>query len=362
MDHISHIVNFKEMNQIVLDNIIFSLQRNGGVSVVWGNILASVVKHGLNYSCIEYSDSYSNIVRKKMSNISSKVFPAKFIRLKRYINVKIHSKSPFVFHSSYYRICKSKHAINVTTVHDFTYEYYKKGISVLVHKWQKYYAIRHSEVIVCISENTKKDLLKFLPNIDQKRVRVIYNGVSNAFYQLVNKKHYFDNDFVLYVGWRERYKNFNLVVDSISETCYSLAVVGSPLTPDEILYLNNKLGPSRYATFVRISDEELNELYNAALCLAYPSEYEGFGIPVLEAQRAGCPVIAYNGSSIPEIIGNTPLLLSSIDKEEFKEKLSLLEDDLIKEKIINDGLANSRRFSWNRTGDEYVKLYEELAR
>lgn len=94
--------------------------------------------------------------------------------------------------------------------------------------------------------------------------------------------------------------------------------------------------------------------------LAYPSAYEGFGIPVLEAQRAGCPVIAFNASSIPEIIGDTPLLLDELSVPAFLDKLDILKDGEQRNKIISAGLENSKRYSWEKMGEEYVSLYKEL--
>ena len=93
-----------------------------------------------------------------------------------------------VFHSSHYRIAKNPKAYNVTTVHDFTYELFSKGLAQKVHSWQKFKAIRKADVIVSISENTKKDILRFLPDIDPDKIRVIYNGVSDDYRPMSNSK------------------------------------------------------------------------------------------------------------------------------------------------------------------------------
>ena len=109
----------------------------------------------------------------------------------------------------------------------------------------------------------------------------------------------------------------------------------------------------------RISNRQLNILYNGAKAFVYPSSYEGFGIPVLEAQRAGCPVIAYNSSSIPEIIGDTPLLMNSLDEVELCSKLELLSDEKLCLDVIQKGLENAKRFSWNKMYEQLASLYEE---
>lgn len=346
--------------QILLDNIIFSLQRAGGISVVWENIISGVQRSGLEYECLEYPGFDGNIVRENMMSFNSKTVKPLSVWVERYTNPSLKASCPFVFHSSYYRICTNKNAVNVTTVHDFTYELFNKGIAAKVHRWQKFRAIRNSDVIVCISENTKRDLLKFLPDIEPDKIRVIYNGVSEEYRQVDSHRWDSLGEYVVFVGSRQPYKQFQLAVESVKETPYKLAIVGGKLNEEEIAFLDGVLGKDRYVYTGLLTSEELNELYNQAVCLAYPSAYEGFGIPVLEAQRAGCPVIAYNASSIPEVIGETPLLLNSLTVSEFRGKLNLLMQEQVRKEVIAAGLENSKRFSWKKMGDEYVELYREL--
>lgn len=348
---------------IFLDNIVFSIQKSGGISVVWQSIIDALIASGFHdFNNIEYPGADENICRKNISLQNNEIRKSRLsFKIERYLNPKVKEDKPFIFHSSFYRTCSNKNAINVTTVHDFTYELYRSGFSKWLHCWQKYRAIRNSDVIVCITENTKRDVLKYLPDVDPKKVRVIYNGVSDNFRPLEIKKTKMDGKYVVFIGWRVDYKNFKLTVEALKGTEYKLAIVGAPLNEEEKAYLDISLGRENFKSFVRISDEELNQIYNSAYCLAYPSEYEGFGIPILEAQRAGCPVIAYNASSIPEVIGSTPLLLQTTKVGEFREKLEMIQDENIRKEIILEGLENSKRFSWRKMGEEYIQLYRELA-
>lgn len=132
------------------------------------------------------------------------------------------------------------------------------------------------------------------------------------------------------------------------------------MSEEEKSYFDNILGAERYEVKVGLSNEELNQYYNSVKCLVYPSSYEGFGIPVLEAQQAGCPVIAYNTSSIPEVIGDTPLVMQELTKEEIQEKLEKLNDDSLRKSVIEKGLENAKRFSWDKAYGEYRNLYECL--
>lgn len=351
---------------IVFDNIVFSLQKSGGISVVWYELLSRYLKkYQAHARFIDY-DARDNIFRRQLVLPPDKIISsdAAFLGLKRYlpVHIKPELSRPFIFHSSYYRTCSNKHAINITTVHDFTYEYFYSGLKKQIHCWQKYRAIRNSDYIICISENTKNDLLKFLPEIDEKKIRVIYNGVSDDYYPIKEEISVYLPlplySYVIFVGSREKYKNFELTVNAIASSSYKLIIVGAKLSQEELNFLNSKI-PGRYKEMGRVDNATLNILYNGAFALIYPSRYEGFGIPVLEAQKAGCPVIAYHSSSIPEIIGKTPLLLNELSTESIENCLNILTNNEIRKDIINKGLENSRRFTWDKMYQQVFDLYKE---
>lgn len=354
------------MDLIYLDNVIFDAQKSGGISVVWYELVSRLMKEdGLK---IKFKDNrtLSNIFRSRLiiNDEQYTIERDRLYPLSVFYPVYVKEKAPFIFHSSYYRYCSNNNAINITTVHDFTYEYYIKGLSRWKHCWQKYKAIRHSDYIICISESTKKDLMKFLPDIDEKKIRVVYNGVSEDYFEtsenLCSINIPFEKkSYLVFVGSRVNYKNFELAVRSIGKTSYSLLIVGAKLSNDEQKLVNDCLPQNRWHSAGFMSNHDLNIAYNNAAALVYPSKYEGFGIPVLEAQRAGCPVIAYNGSSIPEVIGDTPLLMNELSEEELLEKMKLLSDNRLIENVITKGLENSKRFSWDKMYHDYKNLYEE---
>jgi len=269
----------------------------------------------------------------------------------------------FIFHSSYYRTSNNPNAINITTVHDFTYEYFSKGLKRFIHTYQKNRAIRKSNFIICISENTKKDLLKFVKGVDENKIRVIYNGVSENYFQIKNTNlnllPFEKNSFVVFVGARGGYKNFSFAVEAISQSNKNFIIVGKQFTKKELDFLNSKISKTRYRLFTQISDDFLNIIYNNAFCLFYPSKYEGFGIPVLEAQQAGCPVIAYNGSSIPEIIGDTELIFNDYEIDTILELLTIINNVDKRKLIIQAGIKNASRFSWDRMVKNVTELYLE---
>lgn len=343
--------------RILYDNIIYALQRCGGISVVWTNLISRCLEKGNDLSFIDYDND--NISRKQVDLSSAEIIKGHLSvpSLQRLINPSksiVDSKEPFIFHSSYYRTLAHPCAVNITTVHDFVYSFYEKNpIKKHLLCRQQYAAIRKADAVVCISESTKNDLLRLLPDVPPEKVHVIYNGVDNRFHRLPGTKY---KDYFLFVGHRGGYKNFAAIIQPIAQCNFGLKIVGPALTHEEMeLMKQHKLN---YTYCGRVSDEELNKLYNEAFCFIYPSLYEGFGLPVLEAQMAGCPVLAMNTSSLPEVIGNKDLLLDNITTEILQEKISLLKDHLARKGIVSKGLENTARFSWDKMTEEYLALYQ----
>lgn len=347
--------------KIVFDNIIFALQHCGGISVVWSNLLQHVLPHGDDVTAIEYDRGMENINRKKLNldHVDIRTKSSHGLRLRRFADLTTSDTGsqdePFIFHSSYYRLCRDPKAVCITTVHDFGYYLYVRNpLLRFIHCRQQFHAIRQADYIVCISESTRRDLLRILPDVTAEKVRVIYNGVAELFRPI---KGVVREDFALFVGKRDRYKNFDALLEPLGQLGKRLLIVGPKLTEAELDNLRRCHVFYQYYGFA--TDDELNLLYNKADCLIYPSLYEGFGLPVLEAQQAGCPVIAMNTSSIPEVIGDTRMLMTELTLQQLEQRLEWLKQPRIREDIVRKGLEKSKRFSWKNMADAYYTLYRE---
>lgn len=305
---------------VIFDNIIFSLQRFGGISVVWNELLQRAqADKELNLTELDYRNERL------------------YRWLERYRIPYYMAEKPSVFHSSYFRVLPQAGVHNVTTVHDLTYHFYRKGLPKAVHLWEEARALKHSEAIICISENTKRDLLTFYPWVKEETIHVIYNGVSDDFYPIKNIE---KKGYLLFIG-----------NSSVSYKRYDIAQEVAKRTGLELVAARN------------VTSEELNKLYNEALCLLYPSDYEGFGLPILEAQKAGCPVIAQNYSSVPEVIGKGGLIVehSSTEKivQQMIEKVNEVQSRPM-QGIIAAGIENAKRFSWDNTYEQTKNVYRQL--
>ena len=127
-----------------------------------------------------------------------------------------------------------------------------------------------------------------------------------------------------------------------------------------MLNLNSKLGVDNYFLFNKLTTEELNSLYSNAYALLYLSKYEGFGIPILEAQRSGCPVIASDLSSIPEVGGDGYISVQSLEVTCVSDVLLKIQDENYRDEMLEKGFKNSQRFSWEATSLQYYALISSL--
>lgn len=348
------------------DNIIFSLQKVGGISLYWFELLNRIRK---DRAVVKFYQSPNNnlfIKKIDLTSYQESIIPNKLLR---YFPFTKSLKKNSIFHSSYYRVSLQASVANITTVHDFTYEHFSSGLTRKIHSLQKNFAIRRSSGVICVSENTKRDLLNFLPDIEPNRIKVIYNGVGDEFFPLepdeateINEEFFqlSDKKIVLFVGDRSSYKNFDKVVQVVKLfPDLSLVIAGGkPFNDSENKILSDLEG--RFFSYMGISSKSLNWLYNHAFCLLYPSSYEGFGIPVLEAMKSGCPVVSTNLSSIPEIAGDAAILVDEINVRELAICITSLYDLDFRKSIIDKGLKQAKRFSWEKCFDETMAFYEEV--
>jgi mannosyltransferase len=352
--------------KIYFDNIAFAMQKAGGLSIAWAELLKRIPSHYIA-GYIEYGKQ-DNIFRNEICVPEKKIINHRKvnIKLQNMIDVAIKENEMFIFHSDTYRICRSKMALNVITVHDFVDEYFNKNI----FKWtikhiRKRHCILRADAIICASENTKRDLIQFFPNVDKSRIHIVYRGKSEEYIRDdscldAQFKEIDPQGYVLFVGNnRKGYKNFDTLVKAMAQFEEKKLVIvgGVALSRKEKAVLDNVIGKCRYFHYQNLDKIKLNLLYNNAYCLVYPSLYEGFGITVIEAQSAYCPVIAANASSLPEVLGDTAILLDLVTPKAIQESLINLKNPDIRNSLILKGSINARKYSWDRMAREYLDIY-----
>lgn len=336
------------MSKIFFDSIIFALQKNGGISNYWKELIDGIRDSG------EFSAIYSNQDEIKKFNKLTRSFY-------RYCPVRVPDNS-CIFHGSYYRTASGNNIKNVITVYDFMYEKFAFGIKRLIHVHQKYRAIKKADLIITISKSTKADLLNLYPQFKYKNISVIPLGVDNKkfFYNPANTTISYPEQTVLFVGGRRGYKRFDVAVTVVA--ClekYKLGIVGQPLTADEIIFLNKNLG-RRWCYYGKVSDDELSLIYKSVFCFIFPSCYEGFGLPLIEAQACGCPVIASQTSSLAEVGQGTVKYGNNLDINTYLREFKALENKKVRDHFIELGLENSKKYSWAKSVESTLSAYRTI--
>jgi glycosyltransferase involved in cell wall biosynthesis len=217
--------------------------------------------------------------------------------------------------------------------------------------------------VVTVSENSKKDLVKF--GIDENLIAVVYNG--NNFPADESKIEYQKENYILAVGNRNPRKNLKSIIDAFASIAdkypsLELRIAGNYGwgEDDELRIKNYELGiKERIKILGYVSDDKLVELYRKATCLVYPSLYEGFGLPILEAMSLGCPVITSSSSSMPEVGRDAVLYVDPKNVEELSTTMiRIIESTDLQKDLIKKGIEQAKRFSWEKCAKETRKIYD----
>ncbi len=233
-----------------------------------------------------------------------------------------------------------------------------------------------SKKIIADSESTRNDIVSFF-GIDPLKVEVVYLAADDMFRKLtekekntyVLKKYQIDKKYILSVGTIEPRKNFAALIRAFNNikkskigSGYKLVIVGRTGWKSEATYEERENSPYRDDILFTgwIPDQELVQIYNWAELFVYPSLFEGFGLPPLEAMSCGLPVITFNTSSLKEVVGDAGILVAAGDESELKNQLlHVLENELVKEELSSKSLIQAKKFSWEETAKKILDIYNK---
>lgn len=236
---------------------------------------------------------------------------------------------------------------------------------------------RRVDHIITVSNSSKNDIVKFLKTPPDK-ISVIYHGVNERFRTLdkkeafayIQRKYNFTEKYLLYVGrLAQPSKNIVRIIQAFHQLKlkknikHKLVLIGKKdLGYENIIKAVKELTIEKEVLFIGyVPNEELPFFYNCASVFIYPSLYEGFGLPIIEAMACGLPVVASNVSSIPEVVGDAGLLVNPYNSDEIEKGIySILFNDHLRGELIQKGLQRSKLFSWGKTAKGYIKVYERV--
>ncbi len=227
-------------------------------------------------------------------------------------------------------------------------------------------AIDRADSVICISEYTRRDLIDLF-GIPEGKAHVVYLGFTLTAMPVESRPSVARRPFLLYVGKREGYKNFDTLLAAFASSAklradFSLLAFGGGGFSEKEHLRIAELGLKPGDVFqMGGQDDVLGALYKDARCFIYPSMYEGFGIPPLEAMGFGCPVVSSNTSSIPEVVGDAAIMVDPGEIDALREGIeSVAFDEGVRGELISRGATRVRQFSWANCAEETMKIYQSL--
>lgn len=363
--------------KILYDNEVFIMQRYGGISRYFYEVIRRISKFE-NNDIILYQGYHINeypFCKEKSDKLKIIGRKIPFIPKTKYLISKTQNlffrkylmKNNFdLFHKTYYKpLPKRKHIKSVVTIHDLTHENYPEYFSKLDNTIEnKRKSLNKCEGIICISNSTKNDLLNTYIT-DESKIRVIYH--ANSLKITPQENAMFDFPYILYVGDRRGYKNFRNFIkgyansEKLRKNLQIVCFGGGALSNKELnLFKDLKIDSLVYQTSG--DDKKLANIYNFAFMFIYPSFYEGFGIPVLEAMHYGCPVLTSNRSSLPEVGGDAAEYFDPENIDDITSKMeSVFENIELRKTLIKKGSEREKLFSWDKCAEETYKFYKEIS-
>ncbi len=271
-----------------------------------------------------------------------------------------HATGSSVVYKCYLRRLGSKPM--VVTVHDLIPEVIFKDRSL---RRNRKVVLRRADAIIAVSENTKKDILR-LYNIPEEKIHVIYHGYLAP--ELNDEGQGIEGldlskPYLVFIGKRGGYKNFTWFLRAVAPLLRKglhLVCTGTPFSQDEKRLLTEE-GVSEQVVQRFFTDNEIPTLLRYAVAFVYPSLYEGFGIPILDAFAARCPVILSKASCFPEVGGDAALYFEVGDDAGLRTQISrLLEDSALRQELIEKGLQRKSLFSWDKCAQQTTDVYKSV--
>lgn len=249
----------------------------------------------------------------------------------------------------------------MTVIHDVAVYANGKNFSVLFRNWYKLLLKTqavNSIKIITVSNFSKEEILKYL-KIRSNKIKVIYEGKEHFTEQKENQSYIYEKDlntkpYILAVSSLNPNKNFGAIVkamDYLKSTDFNIVIAGG--TDPKVFSQTDEDLPSNVIHLGYVSDSELKTLYKNAFCFVYPSFYEGFGLPPLEAMSIGCPVIISNRASLPEVGGDAALYCDPQKPEDIARQIKkMISDNNLRNELIHKGLIQSEKFTWEKCAYE----------
>lgn len=364
---------------LVFEANAYSMQARGGITRTYNEIIPRICSYEhINATIVasgkpmQQLPNHENLKKISFSTIDGILRPRRFWR-NYYEDIScylIKDTNRKILHSTYYNTFRGWKGWKVVAVYDMIYERYPELFSsrydqILREKKRK--EILAADQLICNSETTANDLQGFYPSSKGKIVTVYLAPASSFRLQPHDELDNSDIEtapFILYVGERIHYKNFSELISAYKFWKHNeevfLHVVGRQWSPSEEKQLVEMGIEDKVKVFSNVDDEALCRMYNQAIAFVFPSTYEGFGIPLVEAMACECPIIASPIPSTLEVANDIPIYFQFGNLESFLAALDQVVGEGKNSKRVCKGLEFVKRYSWERTALETVECYRSL--
>lgn len=362
--------------RILYDYEGFIMQRYGGISRYFTELITNLKNlddvsiylymgfHINEYGLLKFRKEFDSYFGLKIPFIPKTKFIISKLQRQRFVNFRTNSPHD-IFHQTYYNKYPRKPGEKiVVTIHDMIHELYPEYfVSIDNTSENKQYTTLNADGIICISESTKRDLIEKF-NAPEHKIKVIYHGNSlkiNVTAPPVHKAPY-----MFYVGSRKGYKNFDTLFKAYKNcnrlnSQFHLVCFGGGKFSGKEKTEFRKAGFDKMIFHYSGSDETLANLYKYASLFVYPSKYEGFGIPLLEAMHYGCPIVSGDKSSLPEVAGDAAVYFDTESAEELTDKiLYVLNDSDLQNQLREKGIVREKLFGWDICSKQTYDFYKEI--
>ena len=366
-----------------------ALKQSGGIGRYTRGLITTLtqVDHKNHYTLLAASDAPVQGLKffQDQPHFNHKIYPLPerwltigWHRFYLPIPVEWFAGSIDLFHSPNFILPPVHRAKKLLTVHDLSFIRHPQGAVSSLRRWLMQVvprSLNRADHILADSASTKQDLIEIF-NISLEDITVVGAGVEERFrpiteepiLAMVRRRYGLPEKFILGLGMLEPRKNFTGLIQAYSESpvreTHHLVIAGGKGWLYDDIFAAAAASP--VADFIHligfVADDDLPALYSLADVFAYPSHYEGFGIPVIEAMACGAPVVCANNSSLPEVAGQAALQVTATDISALSEALHRLTVDAsLRERAIQEGFRQAQKFTWSEAARRLLEVYQYLS-
>lgn len=358
--------------RVALDEQIFAIQRYGGISRLFAELARQFVNHAVDD--LELLPLHAPIINRYLLDdfrvrdaLHAKEASSEWLALLRYgTRIKTHPQAEIVHNTFYlpHGLAPTRGAKRIVTIHDMIPELMPKTRRRLDLLTLKKRYVQQADHIICVSQAAKSDLLHVYGTV-KAPITVVHHGVDSRFQPTQTRITTLPDRYLLFVGNRDQYKDANVLFQAFAalehefKDLHIICIGGGAFTAAELSLLQ-RLGIQNRVAQLNLSDQEMVSAYSHAELFVFPSRFEGFGLPVLEAMACGTPTLLARATALPEVGAEAAHYFEPGNAESLTSELQiLLQNPQARTKLSEAGQIRAQQFTWANTARNTAAVYQQ---